>query len=205
MEQMKEGVGMSFLRKAMQQRQDTGRGFGRFCRVALGVTVLAGSVVAGAAQAQTTAPVGAGGQASGLTPEQVATMQHDMETALHYHLAPDVLPRLSATLRGIQAAGILPPARYGMSLDQQVGLVEQVPGLEAILKAHGFTAHDFVMSLTCVGLTTNFMNVPPSQAKGNMPTPDAQNVDLLKSNPKALQELVGVLRGARQSSSTSVH
>jgi hypothetical protein len=37
-----------------------------------------------------------------------------------------------------------------------------------------------------------------------MPTPDAQNVALLKSNPKALQELVGVLRGGRQSS-TSVH
>lgn len=202
MKQMKRVVGMSFLRKVMQQHQ----GWGRFGRMALGVTLLVGSVLSGVAQAQTTAPVGAGGQASGLTPEQVATMQHDMDTALHYHLASDVLPRLSATLRAIQAAGILPPARYGMSLDQQVGLVEQVPGLEAILKAHGFSAHDFVMSLTCVGLTTNFMNVPPSQVKGNMPTPDAHNVELLKSNPKALQELVGVLRGARQnSSSTSVH
>jgi hypothetical protein len=204
MEQMKEGVGMSFLRKAMQARQDAGAGFGRFCKAAMGVTMLAAGVCAGAAQAQTTAPVGAGGQASGLTPEQIATMQHDMDAALHYHLAPDILPRLSATLQSIQAAGILPPARYGMSLDQQVGLVEQVPGLAAILKEHGLTAHDFVMSLTCVGLTTNFMNVPPSQMTGNMPTPDAQNVALLKSNPKALQELVGVLRGGRQSS-TSVH
>lgn len=51
-------------------------------------------LLAGAAQAQSVAPVGGSRpQAPSLTPEQVATMQHDMDTALHYKLAPDVLPR----------------------------------------------------------------------------------------------------------------
>ncbi|MCP1243562.1 hypothetical protein GOB86_12415 [Acetobacter lambici] len=164
-------------------------------------------LVAGAAQAQSVAPVGgATPQAPSLTPEQVATMQHDMDAALHYKMAPDVLPRLSGALRAIKAAKIQPPGRVGMSLDQQIALVGQVPGLGAILKAHGLDARSFVMSLTCVGLTGSLLNVPPGQGGAQMPVPDAANVAILKNNPQALQELVGVLReGAPAGSSTQVN
>lgn len=164
-------------------------------------------LVSGAAHAQSVAPVdGAQPHAPSLTPEQVVTMQHDMDTALHYKLAPDVLPRLSGALKAIQAAKIQPPGHAGMSLEQQIALVEQVPGLGAILKAHGLDARSFVMSLTCVGLTGSLLNVPPGQGGAQMPVPDAANVAILKSNPQALQELVGVLRqGAGAGSSTQVH
>ena len=168
------------------------------------VALLAGA----AAHAQSVTPVGgATPHAPSLTLEQVVTMQHDMDTALHYKLAPDVLPRLSATLRAIQAAKIQPPGHAGMSLDQQIALVGQVPGLEAILKAHGLDARSFVMSLTCVGLTGSLLNVPPGQGGAQMPVPDAANVAILKNNPQALQELVGVLRQSvgADSSSTQVH
>lgn len=178
-----------------------------FIRKAFPVLGAMALLVAGAAQAQSVAPAGgARPQAPSLTPEQVATMQHDMDAALHYKLAPDVLPRLSAALRAIQAAKIQPPGRAGMSLDQQIALVGQVPGLGAILKAHGLDARSFVMSLTCVGLTGSLLNVPPGQGGAQMPVPDAANVAILKNNPQALQELVGVLReGAPTGSSTKVN
>ncbi|CEF57254.1 hypothetical protein AGA_2570 [Acetobacter ghanensis] len=176
-------------------------GFIRKASTVLGAVAL---LAAGAAQAQSVAPVGgATPQAPSLTPEQVATMQHDMDTALHYKLAPDVLPRLSATLKAIEAANIQPPGRVGMSLDQQIALVGQVPGLDAILKAHGMSARDFVMSLTCVGLTGSLLNVPPGQGGAHMPVPDPANVAILKNNPQALQELVGVLRGGAAAGSSA--
>ncbi len=166
-----------------------------FIRKASAVLGAMALLVTGAAQAQSVAPVGgATPHAPPITPEQVATMQNDMETALHYKLAPDVLPRLSATLRAIQAANIQPPGHVGMSLDQQIALVGQVPGLAAILKAHGLDARSFVMSLTCVGLTGSLLNIPPGQGSAQMPVPDAANVAILKNNPQALHELVGVLQ-----------
>ncbi|MFT8675649.1 MAG: hypothetical protein ABF990_12310 [Acetobacter sp.] len=149
------------------------------------------------ASAQTVAPVGANGQPPSLTPEQQATMQRDANTALHYKLAPNVLPRLTSALKAIQAAGIQPPSQFGMSLDQQIGLVEQVKGLDGILKANGFTARDFVMSLTCVGLTASLMNVPPNQAGSSPLVPDAANTALLKNNNAQLQALAEVLRGGQ--------
>ncbi|GBQ73008.1 MULTISPECIES: hypothetical protein [Acetobacter] len=177
-----------------------------FIRKASTVLGAVALLLAGAAQAQSVAPVGGSRpQAPSLTPEQVATMQHDMDTALHYKLAPDVLPRLSAALRAIQAAKIQPPGHAGMSLDQQIALVGQVPGLDAILKAHGLDARSFVMSLTCVGLTGSLLNIPPGQGGAHMPVPDAANVAVLKNNPQALQELVGVLREGSPASSTQVH
>ncbi|MGV4878228.1 hypothetical protein [Acetobacter indonesiensis] len=147
--------------------------------------------------AQTAQPQGqaqSGQQRPALTGEQMATMRHDMDTALHYKLAPDVLPRLTSTLKAIHAANIQPPGRLGMSLDEQVSMVEKVPGLPPILKANGFTPHDFVMSLTCVGLTGSLMNVQPGQANSQVPTPEAANVALLKAHPEDLQALITVLR-----------
>ncbi|MDE7548396.1 hypothetical protein PY793_10425 [Acetobacter fabarum] len=179
--------------------------FIRKASTVLGVMAL---LLAGAAQAQSVVPADGGRpQAPSLTPEQVATMQHDMDAALHYKLAPDVLPRLSAALRAIQAAKIQPPGHVGLSLDQQITLVGQVPGLDAILKAHALDARSFVMSLTCVGLTGSLLNIPPGQGGAHMPVPDAANVAILKNNPQALQELVGVLREGAPTggSGTQVH
>lgn len=171
-------------------------------KLALATVLLAGGVVAQPVLAQTAAPA-PGQQAApatrpNLTPEQVTTLQRDMNTALHYKLAPDVVPRLTSALKSIQAAQIQPPGRLGMSLDEQVGMVGKVPGLEPILKTNGFTPREFVMSLTCVGLTGSLMNVPPGQASGNIPTPDAANVAILKGNPQQLQDLITVLRAEHQ-------
>ena len=178
-----------------------------FIRKASTVLGAVALLVAGAAQAQSVAPVGgATPRPPSLTPEQASSMQHDMDTALHYKLAPDVLPRLSAALRDIQAAKIQPPGHVGMSLDQQIALVGQVPGLDVILKAHGLDARSFVMSLLCVGLTGSLLNMPPGQGGAQMPVPDAANAAILKNNPQALQELIGVLReGAPVGSNTQVN
>ncbi|GCD74037.1 hypothetical protein NBRC3299_0329 [Acetobacter pasteurianus NBRC 3299] len=169
----------------------------------LGVMGAAAVVAGTAAQAQTVSTAGNG--APNLTPEQVATLQHDMDTALHYHLAPNVLPRLTTALKEIQAAGIQPPSRFGMSLDQQIALVQQVPGLDPILQKNGFSAHDFVMSLTCVGLTGSLMNVPANPGNTKMPQPEPANVAILKSNPQDLQNLVTVLRSVHQSGGALSH
>lgn len=175
-------------------------------KMALSVALMAGSVLvqpvlaqnalAQNAPAQTASPAQAPAPAarSNLTPEQVTTLQRDMNTALHYKLAPDVVPRLTSALKSIQAAHIQPPGRLGMSIEEQVAMVGKVPGLDPILKTNGFTPREFVMSLTCVGLTGSLMNVPPGQATSRIPTPDAQNVAILKSNPQQLQDLVTVLR-----------
>lgn len=150
-----------------------------------------------AALAQGTAVTGpAQGAQPTLSDEQVKTLRHDMETALHYPLKADVLPRLTNTLKAIHAANIQPPGRVGMSLDEQIAMVEKVPGLDAILKANNFTARDFVMSLTCVGLTGSLMNVTPNQQTAQMAQPDPKNVALLKANQTELQDLIAVLRTA---------
>nr|WP_298795113.1 hypothetical protein [uncultured Acetobacter sp.] len=171
-------------------------------KMALAAALVAGTVLAQPALAQTAAPAPAQGAPAArpnLTPEQMATLQRDMNTALHYKLASNVVPRLTSALKSIQAAHIQPPGRLGMSLEEQIGMVDKMPGLEPILKTNGFTAREFVMSLTCVGLTGSLMNVPPGQATGNIPTPDAQNVAILKANPQELQELITVLRAEHQS------
>ncbi len=172
-------------------------------------TVLGGMalLVAGAAQAQSVAPVGgATPRAPALTAEQVVSMQQGREAVLHYKLAPDILPRLTATLKAIQAANIQPPTQMGATLEQQIALVEKVPGVDGILKAHGLTARDFVMSLECVGQTGSLMNIPPGQGGSYIPVPDPANVAVLKNNPQALQELAGVLRNdAPAGSSAQVH
>ena len=138
-------------------------------------------------------------QESGLsTPshEQVMIMRRDTEAILHYKLAPDVLPRLTATLQAIQKAGIRPPDHYGMSLDEQIRLVEKVKGLDRILRAHGFTARDFVTSLTCVGMTGSMMNALADQRNDSM-KPDPENVALLRNNPQALHDLDQVVRAEK--------
>ncbi len=148
------------------------------------LAVLAAILCAPAAGAQTAAVTG---------PAQAGTPALSA-TALHYKLAPDVLPRLTAALKAIHAAHIQPPGHVGMSLDEQIGMVNKVPGLDPILKTNGFSAHDFVMSLTCVGLTGSLMNVPQTQQTAQMPTPEPQNVALLKAKPDELQALISVLR-----------
>ena len=128
--------------------------------------------------------------------EQVMIMRRDTEAILHYKLAPDVLPRLTATLQAIQKAGIRPPDHYGMSLDEQIRLVEKVKGLDRILRAHGFTARDFVTSLTCVGMTGSMMNALADQRNDSM-KPDPENVALLRNNPQALHDLDQVVRAEK--------
>lgn len=176
-------------------------------KIALATALLAGGIMAQPAGAQTAAPAQTPAQAPtqaqgasrpNLPPEQVTTLQRDMNTALHYKLAATVVPRLTSALKSIQAAHIQPPGRLGMSLEEQIDMVGKVPGLEPILKTNGFTPREFVMSLTCVGLTGSLMNVPPGQASSTIPTPDAANVAILKSNPQQLQDLIAVLRAEHQ-------
>lgn len=128
--------------------------------------------------------------------EQVMIMRHDTENILHYKLAPDVITRLTATLQAIQKAGIRPPDHHGMSLDEQIHLVEQVKGLDRILRAHGFTAKDFVTSLTCVGMTGSMMNTLADQKDDSM-KPDPENIAILRNNPQALHDLDQVVRAEK--------
>ena len=107
-------------------------------KIALATALLAGGIMAQPAGAQTAAPAQTPAQAPtqaqgasrpNLTPEQVTTLQRDMNTALHYKLAANVVPRLTSALKSIQAAHIQPPGRLGMSLEEQINMVGKVPGL----------------------------------------------------------------------------
>ena len=75
-----------------------------------------------------------------------------------------------------------------MSLNETVQRVEAVPGLRPVLQANGFTARDFVMGLTCFGITYAVTS-HAGDAQG-APRLNPQNVQLLQSDPQGVQALL---------------
>ncbi|MBB2160263.1 hypothetical protein ACLRDC_05730 [Gluconacetobacter sacchari] len=112
---------------------------------------------------------------------EIAAFQHDMQAAAQYPLPADFLPRMTTTIRAIQAAGINPPNAQNLSLAQTIDQTAAIPGLSQILAANGFTARDFVMGISAFGITEAMIRQPPP-AGAHAPTLNPANVALLKAH-----------------------
>ncbi|WP_246396297.1 hypothetical protein [Gluconacetobacter tumulisoli] len=134
-------------------------------------------------------------QQGGLPPGvDQATFQRDMQEAAQYPLPADFLPRMTATIRAIQAARIAPPNAPNLSLAQTIDRTASVPGLSPILSAHGFTPREFVLGITTFGLTEALIQQPPP-AEAHAPQPNPANVALIRNNPQAVQALAQAMGG----------
>ncbi|MBB2168235.1 hypothetical protein HLH36_07690 [Gluconacetobacter aggeris] len=128
-------------------------------------------------------------QARQPSPAEVAAFQRDVQTAVQYPLPADFLPRMTATLRAIQAAGINPPNAQTLSLAQTIDQTAAVPGLSQILSAHGFSARDFVLGISAFGITESLIRQPPP-AGAHAPTPNPANVALLRAHQQEADALL---------------
>ncbi|MDG6095669.1 hypothetical protein LOC54_11340 [Acetobacter sp. AN02] len=144
----------------------------------------------GVAQAQQTAQPQA---ASGQTPPteaEMAQMRRDVATAAAYPLPRDFLPRMTAALGELRQAGLQPPTGRNLSLEQTIQAVSSVPGVEPVLRKHGFTPRDFVIGLTGFGITHAVLSDPQAQASGQAPRLNQENVALLQNNQQQVTELL---------------
>jgi hypothetical protein len=135
-----------------------------------------------------------GGLPPGVDP---ATFQRDMQAAAQYPLPQDFLPRMTATIRALEAAHIAPPSGPNLSLAQTIERTGAVPGLRPILAAHGFTPRDFVLGITTFGLTEALIQQPPPPG-AHVPTPNPANVALIRNDPQNAQALMQVIGGPGQ-------
>ncbi|GBQ90997.1 hypothetical protein AA13595_3029 [Gluconacetobacter johannae DSM 13595] len=126
-----------------------------------------------------------------------ATFERDMQEAARYPLPADFLPRMTATIQAIQAAGIAPPNTPNLSLAQTIDRTAAIPGLTPILAAHGFTPRDFVMGITAFGLTEALIQQPPP-AGAHAPQPNPANVALIRNYPQDAQTLAQAMAGGNQ-------
>lgn len=157
--------------------------------------VMAGSLLMGAALpalAQTAGQPGV--PAQGETPPQpteaqMAQMRRDVQTAASYTLPRDFLTRMRATLQALRAANLQPPPGDPLSLEATIARVQKVAGVDAVMKSHGFTARDFVLGLTCFGMTVALTNNQQA-ASGQAPQLNPANVALIRSNPQETQALL---------------
>lgn len=131
------------------------------------------------------------------TAAQQAAFQRDMQAAARYPLPADFLPRMTDTVRAIQAAGINPPNAPNLSLDETIARTAAIPGLQPILSAHGFTPRDFVLGITAFGLTQALIQQPPPP-EAHAPTPNPANVALIRNNPQQAQALMQAMGGPGQ-------
>ncbi|GAA4489706.1 hypothetical protein [Gluconacetobacter tumulicola] len=120
---------------------------------------------------------------------EIAAFQRDVQTAAQYPLPADFLPRMTATLRAIQAAGINPPNAQNLSLTQTIDQTAAVPGLSQVLSAHGFSARDFVLGISAFGITESLIRQPPP-AGAHAPTPNPANVALLRAHQQEADALL---------------
>lgn len=140
------------------------------------------------------APAGAQSQQS-IPPE----MRQDIEAGLGYPLPADFMPRAAQTVQALQAANIRPPNSTQMSLRATIAQMQSIPGLPAILSAHGFTPETFVMGMTAFGMTVAATNGQPLPA--GLPAPNPANVALFHAHPDqvtALMQAMGTPPGQMQ-------
>ncbi|GBR02683.1 hypothetical protein AA21952_0830 [Acetobacter oeni LMG 21952] len=125
------------------------------------------------------------------TAEEMAQMRKDVQTAASYRLPPDFIPRMTSTLQALRASGLQPPPPAGhLSLDATIERINGVQGLDPFLKAHGFTARDFVLGLTCFGMTVALTQNPQAQSSPQAPKLNPANVALVNSSPEGVQALM---------------
>ncbi|MBB2206199.1 hypothetical protein [Gluconacetobacter takamatsuzukensis] len=128
-------------------------------------------------------------QARQPSPAEIAAFQRDVQTAVQYPLPADFLPRMTATIHALQAAGINPPNAQNLSLAQTIDQTAAVPGLSQVLSAHGFTARDFVLGISAFGITESMIRQPPP-AGAHAPTPNPANVALLRAHQQEAEALL---------------
>ncbi|GBQ21997.1 hypothetical protein AA0472_0627 [Acetobacter estunensis NRIC 0472] len=125
------------------------------------------------------------------TEAQLAQMRQEVQEAASWRLPPDFLTRMAATLQALRNANLQPPAPGGhISLNETIARVQAVPGIDPILRAHGFTPREFVMGLTGFGITYAVTSNPQAQQSGKAPKLNPANVKLLQSNPTGVQVLL---------------
>lgn len=120
---------------------------------------------------------------------EIASFQRDVQMAAGYPLPADFLPRMTATIGAIKAAGINPPNAQNLSLSQTIDQTAALPGLAQILSAHGFTARDFVLGISAFGITESLIRQPPP-AGAHAPNPNPANVALLKGHQQEVDALM---------------
>ncbi len=162
--------------------------------------VLAGMLLSPAAalaqSGQMDMPAQQGQQSTAEPPPQpsaaeMTQMRKDVQTAAAWRLPPDFIPRMTSTLQALRSSGLQPPPPAGqLSLDATIQRVNGVPGLAPLLKAHGFTARDFVIGLTCFGMTVALTHNPQAQNSPQAPKLNPANVALINSSPEGVQALM---------------
>ncbi|NHO33128.1 hypothetical protein [Acetobacter fallax] len=122
---------------------------------------------------------------------EMAQMRKDVQTAASWRLPPDFMPRMTTTLQALRASGLQPPPPgEHLSLDATIQRVNAVQGLAPLLKAHGFTARDFVLGLTCFGMTVALTRQPQGQNSAQAPKLNPANIALINSSPENVQALM---------------
>ncbi|NHN87714.1 hypothetical protein [Acetobacter conturbans] len=147
---------------------------------------------AGAAHAQTSSDGQSGTfqQPPAPTEQQMAVMRRDVQTAAAYPLPTDFFPRMINTLEILRSTGLQPPAPTGRtSLNETIARVAAVPGIDAVLKSQGFTPRDFVMGLTCFGITYA-VTTNTSGNTQDAPKLNPANIRLLQGNQAGVQGLL---------------
>ncbi len=158
------------------------RGISKFAvlTVALG---LSPAMTISDARAQTSID-GAPSQQRNIPPE----MRQDIEAGLRYPLPADFMSRAAQTIQALQAANIRPPNSTQMSLRATIGQIQSIPGLPAILEAHGFTPESFVMGMTAFGMTVAATNGQPLPA--GLPAANPANIALFHAHPEQVTALM---------------
>lgn len=160
--------------------------------------LLCTGIAGGTALAQQTV-ASSSGQSAEMTPPsaaEMAQMRQDVAIAANWPLPRDFFPRMSATLAALRQANIHPPYGERLTLDQTIQKVGAAPGVTPILKAHGFTPRDFVMGLTCFGITRAVLSNPQAAASNGAPALNPANVELINSDQSGVNSLMAQMNNA---------
>ncbi|MBV1834077.1 hypothetical protein [Novacetimonas pomaceti] len=137
----------------------------------------------------------------GPTPEQKAEMervvheavQHDMQSVAQYPLPKDFFARMLPMMQQITQAHISPPiATSNTTLAMTIRRMEAMQQLQPILQRNGMSARDFVMSITCFGMTTALLQ-DQKHKNSTLPHLNPANVRLIQSHEADAQALIQVM------------
>ncbi|EFG83932.1 hypothetical protein F1645_05465 [Novacetimonas hansenii] len=137
----------------------------------------------------------------GPTPEQKAELeravhaavQHDMQAVAQYPLPKDFFARMLPLMQQIEQAHLSPPkATPNTTLAMSIRRTEAMQPLQPLLQRSGMTARDFVMGITCFGMTEALLQ-KHGQAHGNLPPLNPANVSLIKEHDGQAQELIQIM------------
>ncbi|MBY4640991.1 hypothetical protein K6L44_13580 [Gluconacetobacter entanii] len=120
-------------------------------------------------------------------------VQHDMQTVAQYPLPKDFFARILPLMQQIEQAHLSPPTTTpNTTLAMTIRRTEAMQQLQPILQRYGMTARDFVMGITCFGMTEALLQ-EHSKAHGELPHLNPANVSLIKEHDGQAQELIQMM------------